>query len=56
MAKNHTPSTKTVTCNKCLIQAHSVSGKVHRRCPGQPDQPLRPKHQGIEPNQRGRWE
>lgn len=54
--KNHTPSFKTVTCNKCLQQAQSCPGKVHRRCPGQPDAPLRPKHQGIEPAQRGRWE
>lgn len=57
MAKrNHSPSMKQVTCNKCLHSTISVPGKVHRRCPGQPEQPLRPKHQGIEPAQRGRWE
>lgn len=57
MAKrNHSPSMKSVTCNKCLHTAVAVPGKTHRRCPGQPEQPLRPKHQGIEPAQRGRWE
>ncbi len=57
MAKrNHSPNMKSVTCNKCLHTAVAVPGKVHRRCPGQAEQPLRPKHQGIEPAQRGRWE
>ncbi len=57
MAKrNHSPNMKDVTCNKCLHTAKAVPGKVHRRCPGQPEQPIRPKHQGIEPAQRGRWE
>ena len=54
--KNHSSGAKTTTCNKCLHQAHAIAGTVHRRCPGQPDQPLRPKHQGIEGPQRGRWE
>lgn len=55
--RNHSAGTKSCTCNKCLITCNStVSGTVHRRCPGQPEQPLRPKHQGIEPAQRGRWE
>lgn len=55
--RNHSTGTKDVTCNKCLHTAKSgVGGKAHRRCPGQPEQPLRPKHQGIEPAQRGRWE
>lgn len=47
---------KNLTCNKCLHTANSIPGTVHRRCPGQPEQPLRPKSQGIEPAQRGRWE
>jgi hypothetical protein len=55
--RNHKPNMKPSTCNKCLNQAHAVPGTVHRRCPGQPDQPIRPKHQGIEPaSGRGRWE
>jgi hypothetical protein len=54
--RNHSTGTKSATCNKCLHTAVSVAGKVHRRCPGQPEQPLRPKGQGIEPAQRGRWE
>lgn len=54
--KTHNSGAKTTTCNKCLHQAHSIPGTVHRRCPGQPDQPLRPKHEGIEGSQRGRWE
>jgi hypothetical protein len=58
MAKhNQSTGTKSVTCNKCLLTERSgVAGKVHRRCPGQPEQPIRPKSQGIEPAQRGRWE
>jgi hypothetical protein len=54
--RNHSAGTKSATCSKCLHTAVSVVGKVHRRCPGQPDQPLRPKSQGIEPAQRGKWE
>lgn len=54
--RNHSPGTKPVTCNKCLHTAVAPAGKTHRRCPGQPEQPLRPKHQGIEPAQRGQWE
>lgn len=54
--RNHSSPNKTATCNKCLHTANSVPGTVHRRCPGQPEQPLRPKSQGIEPAQRGRWE
>jgi hypothetical protein len=54
--RNHSPNSKPVTCNKCLISTVGTPGKVHRRCSGQPEQPIRPKHQGIEPAQRGRWE
>lgn len=54
--RNHSTGTKSCTCNKCLHTAVAPAGKVHRRCPGQPEQPLRPKSQGIEPAQRGRWE
>ncbi len=55
--RNHNPNMKPVTCNKCLHTAVSVPGKTHRRCPGQPEQPLRPKHQGLDPaSGRGRWE
>lgn len=54
--RNHKPNMKTCTCNKCLNTAHAVPGKAHRRCPGQADQPIRAKHQGIEGVARGRWE
>lgn len=54
--RNHNPNMKQVTCNKCLHTAVAVPGKQHRRCPGQPEQPIRPKHQGIEGHARGRWE
>jgi hypothetical protein len=54
--RNHSPNMKLVTCNKCLHTAVSVPGTAHRRCPGQPEQPIRPKHQGIDAQLRGRWE
>ncbi len=55
--KNHNPNMKPCTCNKCLATALSISGKTHRRCPGQAEAPLRPKHDGIQPaSGRGRWE
>lgn len=56
MAKrNHSPNVKVCTCNKCGVEAHSVPGKVHRRCGGQEGAEIRPKHKGIEPANRGRW-
>lgn len=54
--RNHSTGTKSCTCNKCLATAVAPAGTTHRRCPGQPEQPLRPKGQGIEPAQRGKWE
>lgn len=58
MSKKSGKSTgaKTCTCNKCLIEAHSIPGTTHRRCPGQPEQPLRGKGQNIPSANRGRWE
>lgn len=54
---NHRPSMKRVTCNKCLTDSYAVPGKTHRRCPGGPNQEIRPKHQGIVPAaSRGHWE
>jgi len=47
---------KDSTCSKCLIQAHSVPGTHHRRCPGQPDQPLRGRGENLPSESRGRWE
>ena len=54
--RNHSPGTKPCTCNKCLATAVTPAGTTHRRCPVQPDQPLRPKGQGIEVALRGKWE
>ena len=54
--RNQSTGSKPVTCNKCLRTGVSIPGKTHRRCPGQPEAPLRPRSEGIEPAMRGRWE
>lgn len=56
-------------CSKCGAECpdlgskrggkHPVSAtmvdKPHRRCPGEPNKPLRPKHEPIAVARRGRW-
>lgn len=53
--RNHAPNSKDVICDKCGATAKSAPGKRHRRCPGQMEAGLRPKHEGIAPKDRGRW-
>jgi hypothetical protein len=53
--RNHSPKTKDTTCDKCGVTAHAVPGKKHRRCSGQPDAPIRAKHDALPGAQRGRW-
>lgn len=55
MKRNHNPGAKTCTCSKCNTEAHSIPGKTHRRCPGQPDQPLRTAGNYIVAADRGKW-
>lgn len=43
-------------CNKCGAKAHSIAGKPHRRCSGNPENsnPVE-KHILIPPVHRGEW-
>jgi hypothetical protein len=59
MAKKSGKSTggKTCTCNKCLLEAHSIPGTTHRRCSGNAENNTpRPKGENIPGANRGRWE
>lgn len=44
------------TCSKCERKTYSQNGKLHRRCGGAKDAPLRPKHDLLEPGKRGTWQ
>lgn len=47
---------KKCTCNKCGLEAHSIPGKVHRRCSGNLENNTpRDKSCGIAPSERGQW-
>lgn len=53
--RNHSINMKVCTCSKCSNKAHTIPGTTHRRCPGQLEQAIVPKHEGIEPAKRGTW-
>lgn len=56
MAKKSTNAgAKNCTCDKCQATAHAIGSSTHRRCSGQPDQPIRAKHDLIAGNLRGHW-
>lgn len=59
MAKNSSGGTfKTCTCDKCGVVAHALSGSFHRRCTSQmseDNKTIRPKHNLLPKNQRGKW-
>lgn len=55
--KSHSPGHTQTICSKCGTEAHSKKGTTHRRCGGNPESPLRPKHEGILPAAgRGTWQ
>ena len=48
---------KKCTCNKCLLEAHSIPGTTHRRCSGNSENNTpRAKSNGIPGAERGQWE
>ncbi|HEY5268377.1 MAG TPA: hypothetical protein VII94_04560 [Candidatus Saccharimonadales bacterium] len=46
---------KGCMCDRCGVEAHSIAGKVHRRCSGQEGQPIRAKYDPVVPESRGKW-
>ncbi len=56
MSKNNSGSgAKSCMCDKCGAEAVSISGKRHRNCPGQPDQPARSRDKRLPTADRGKW-
>lgn len=54
--RNHNSGGQMCMCSVCGASANAIKGTTHRRCSGQPDAPIRQKHQGIEPaSARGKW-
>jgi hypothetical protein len=59
MSKKQSKDTgaKKCTCNKCLLEAHSIPGTYHRRCSGNSENNTpRPKSDYIPAAERGKWE
>lgn len=55
--KSHNPGHTQTTCSACKAEAHSKKGTTHRRCAGQPNIPIKNKHEGMLPaSGRGTWQ
>lgn len=53
---NKSAGYKECTCSKCGMVTNSTPSTPHRRCPGQPDQPLRSRGNNIPGELRGTWQ
>ncbi len=53
--RTHVNNAKLCKCDKCGAQAHAIPDTPHRRCGGGDGTQLRPKHEGMDPANRGRW-